>query len=95
MRDLLRVQPRVHPLGEPVFRAIRRDFVFGLADFITQDLGALIQPGGGPADGGGLRAELILDIDVHRIVHRRGGNNRIFSGERHFHHAGKPDRRRM
>jgi len=84
MADLFDVGAGVHALRQPVAGAVGRDLVFLPPHLHSQLGGALFQPFGRSVHRAVLGGELVLHIDVHRVVHRRGGDDRILGGERHL-----------
>jgi hypothetical protein len=87
MADLFRLQPAVHALRKSMTVAVGGDVVLAGADLVTQRLGAFVEPAGGGGHGFAFRAVLILDVDIHRLVYRGGGQNRVFAGELHLDDA--------
>ena len=76
-----------------MFAAVTRDALLGLAHLPTQVACFLIQKLGGGIDQPVLRGVLVLDVDVHRVVHRRRGLQWVVRDERDFDHVGEANRR--
>ena len=75
--DLLRIHPGVHALRQALARAVGGDAVLAVVHVFPQFGGALVQPFGRPIHRAMLRRVLVLDIDVHRVVDRGGGDLRV------------------
>ena len=52
-----------------------------LAHLLAQLGDPLVQPLGGAVHRAVLRRVLVLDVDVHRVVDRGGGEQRVLGGE--------------
>ena len=82
--DLLAVEPRVHALDQAVLGPVAGDIVLLPPHIPAQFLAPLLQPFARLGDSAVFRAELGFHIDIHRDVHRRSGDHRVFSAERYL-----------
>ena len=83
------------PCARPWLRAVGGDAILAVAHLLAQFGGALVQPLGGAVHRAMLRRVLVLDVDVHRVVHRGGGDQRVSAVKLHFQHAGEFHRVRV
>ncbi len=67
--DLLVAGGGMHPLAHGVFAAVGRDTLLTLVHLPAQVASLLLQKLGGGLDEAVLRGVLILDINIHRVVH--------------------------
>jgi hypothetical protein len=77
MGDLLGADGGVHALAHGVLPAIDGDAFLSQADLEAQAGGLFFQQRGGGVHQAVLRGVLVLDVNVHRVIDRGGGEHRV------------------